>query len=82
MDVVAFYLSGKYGWWQQHQSFQPPLRYVHAAQRTGGESRLIILGHLDPQVETYRTDAPTTSWVAVQITVTIAGSMHVSNENS
>ena len=31
------------------------------------KSRTIILDRLDPQVGTYRTDAPSTSWVAVQI---------------
>ena len=44
------------------------------------ESRVIIPGHLDPQIGTYRTDAPTTSWVAVQIAVTIAASLNMPGE--
>ena len=38
---------------------------------------MITAGHLDPQIGTYRTDAPTTSWVAVQVAVTLAASMSV-----
>ena len=39
------------------------------------KSRIIFLGRLDPQVETYRTDAPMTSWVAVLIAATTAVNM-------
>ena len=52
------------------------MRYARHAKRNGDsvqpQSRLIIPGHLDPQIGTYRTDPPTTSLVAVQSVVAIA----------
>ena len=44
------------------------------------QSRLIIPGHLDPQIGTYRTDAPATSLVAVQSAVMFAVSLSLSSE--
>ena len=61
----------------RHLVFTAPLRYVRTNKAKGGaqliaKSRLIIPGHLDPQLGTFRTDAPTTSSVAVHICVAIA----------
>ena len=36
------------------------------------KSRLVIPGHLDPHLGSYRADAPTTMWTAVQLAKTIA----------
>ena len=36
------------------------------------KSRLVIPGHLDPQIGLFRTDAPTTSPLAVMVCATIA----------
>ena len=69
-DVFDFYLSG--------------MRHVRTARRkvdsVQPKGRLIIPGHLDPQIGTWRTDASTTSWVSVQIAVTISASLNISGE--
>ena len=44
------------------------------------KSSITIPGHLDPQFGTYQTDAPTTSWVAVQVAVTLAASLGMFGE--
>ena len=55
--------------------------YVSTAKQNGDsvqpKSWLIIPGHLDPQFGTHENDAPTTSWVAVQMAVTIAVTLNV-----
>ena len=38
------------------------------------KSRMVIPGHLDPHLGDYRSDAPTTAWVAVQMAKCIAAS--------
>ena len=38
------------------------------------KSRMVIPGHLDPHLGEYRSDAPTTAWVAVQMAKCIATS--------
>ena len=48
-----------------------------AMQPTG---RIVIPGHLDPLFGTDATDAPTASWVAVQVAVTLAESLQLSGE--
>ena len=55
-----------------------PMRFVRTNKGTIGlmvKSRLIIPGHRDPQIGLYRTDAPTTSLLAVFTTATLAISM-------
>ena len=52
-----------------------PMRYVRTNRgRTSLEakSRIIIPGHLDPQLGSYRTDSPTTSWLAVLTMISVA----------
>ena len=51
------------------------MRYVRTNRgRTSLEakSRIIIPGHLDPQLGSYRTDSPTTSWLAVLTMISVA----------
>ncbi|CAE8702081.1 unnamed protein product [Polarella glacialis] len=64
--------------------FQLPLRMVRTnkAKMTDGvladlvaKSRLVVPGHVDPEVGEFRTDAPTTHPVAVSLTATIAASL-------
>ncbi|CAE8672228.1 unnamed protein product [Polarella glacialis] len=64
--------------------FQLPLRMVRTnkAKLTDGvladlvaKSRLVVPGHVDPEVGEFRTDAPTTHPVAVSLTATIAASL-------
>lgn len=56
-----------------------PMRYVRTNRGEGGalvaKSRLTIAGHTDPSIGLYRTDAPTTSHLAVLLTAAIAVSM-------
>ena len=56
-----------------------PMRYVRTNRGEGGalaaKSRLTIAGHTDPAIGLYRTDAPTTSHLAVLLTAVIAISM-------
>ena len=56
-----------------------PMRYVRTNRGEGGalvaKSRLTLAGHTDPAIGLYRTDAPTTSHLAVLITAVIAVSM-------
>ena len=59
------------------QILSAPMRFVRTnkAKETGqlqAKSRLIIPGHRDPQLGLYRTDAPTTSGLAVMVVATIA----------
>jgi len=54
-----------------------PMRYVRTNRSKileilAAKSRLILLGHLDPQIGLYRTDAPTTSALAVYVAAAIA----------
>ena len=52
-----------------------PMRYVRTNKAKVGleaKSRLVIPGHLDPQIGSYRTDAPTTSWRAVLTILPVA----------
>jgi len=58
-----------------------PMRYVRTNKAKVGleaKSRLVIPGHLDPQIGSYRTDAPTTSWLAVLTMVSVGLSMNMS----
>ena len=61
-----------------------PMRYVRTAKRNGDnvapKSWLMVPGRLDPQIGKYRTDALATSWVAVQVAVTIAVILSMSGE--
>ena len=56
-----------------------PMRYVRTNRGEGGalvaKSRLTLAGHTDPAIGLYRTDAPTTSHLAVLNTAVIAVSM-------
>ena len=56
-----------------------PMMYVRTNRGEGGalvaKSRLTLAGHTDPAIGLYRTDAPTTSHLAVLITAVIAVSM-------
>ena len=57
---------------------------AHSKKKNGDsvqpKRRLIIPGHLVPQIGTCRTDAPTTSWVAEQIAETITVSLNMFGE--
>jgi len=63
------------------QIFASPLRYVRTTK--GGpedpdwkaKSRLVIPGHLDPQLGEFRTDSPTTSALAIAMCTSIAASL-------
>ncbi|CAE8613639.1 unnamed protein product, partial [Polarella glacialis] len=64
--------------------FAVPLRMVRtnkgktaadAIQQLLAKSRLVAPGHLDPQLGEFRTDAPTTTPVAVSLAATIAASL-------
>ena len=62
---------------RKDQIFSAPMRFVRTnkAKESGhlqAKSRLIIPGHRDPQFGLYRTDAPTTSGLAVMVVATIA----------
>jgi hypothetical protein len=57
--------------------FTAPMRFVRTNKSKQPEeliakSRLIIPGHMDPQLGLYRTDAPTTSGLAVMVVATLA----------
>ena len=56
-----------------------PMRYVRTNRGEGGalvaKSRLAIAGHTDPAIGLYRTDAPTTSHLAVLLSAVIVVSM-------
>ena len=59
----------------KYKIISAPMRYVRTNRgRTSLEakSRIIIPGHLDPQLGSYRTDSPTTSWLAVLIMISVA----------
>ena len=60
------------------------MRSVPTAKQNGdvmqSKSRIIFLGHLDPLIGTYRTDAPTTYCVKVQVAVALAVSLDMSGE--
>ena len=53
-----------------------PMRYSRTNRGEGGalvaKSRLAITGHTDPTIGLYRTDAPTTSHLAMLLTAVIA----------
>ena len=57
-----------------------PMRYVRTNRGENGgfvaKSRLTIAGHTDPAIGLYRTDAPTTSHLAVLITAVIAANQN------
>ena len=60
------------------QIFRSPLRMIRV-NKTGGlllplvaKSRLVVPGHLDPEIGSFRTDAPTTNGVATKIAKSIA----------
>ena len=60
-----------------------PMRFVRTAKDNGEviQPKSRISAHLDPQVgRTYRADAATTSWVATQVSVTLAASAGMSGE--
>ena len=71
-------------WHGCHLPISTPMRFVRSAKRNEDslqpKSRWIIPGHLDPLIRKYRTDAPRTPWVAVQIAVTIAVRLNMSGE--
>ena len=57
-----------------------PLRMMHtnsseAVDLLLAKSRLIVPGHLDPQLGEFRTDAPTTTPVAIRLLITTAVSL-------
>ena len=57
-----------------------PMRYVRTNRGKNNEmlaakSRIVLSGHWDPQLGLYRTDAPTTSGLAVCVAASIAVSM-------
>ena len=59
----------------KYKIISAPMRYVRTNRgRTSLEakSRIIIPGHLDPQLGSYRTDSPTTSWLAVLTMISVA----------
>ena len=53
-----------------NESHHHSTKAVRTAKQNGDvlqpKSRVSVRGDLDPQIGTYRTDAPTTSWVAVE----------------
>jgi len=57
-----------------------PMRHVRTnqdktAENLEAKSRVVLPGHLDPQLGAFRTDSPTTSWMAV-VLVTLVGLCH------
>ena len=58
------------------------MRYVRAATQNGDglepKSRFISPAPLIPHIGTYRIDAPTTFWVAMQVAATISVSLKMS----
>ena len=59
--------------------FKAPARIVRVNEGVldgvlKAKSRMVIPGHLDPHLGEYRSDAPTTAWVAVQMAKCIATS--------
>ena len=57
--------------------FTAPMRFVRTNKSKQPEeliakSQLIIPGHMDPQLGLYRTDAPTTSGLAVMVVASLA----------
>ena len=62
----------------RHKIFRSPLRMVRT-NKSGGlllpliaKSRLVVPGHLDPNLGTFRTDAPTTSLMATRLAKGVA----------
>ena len=68
----------------QNKIIAAPIRQVRVNRGKTDDieanSRLVILGHLDPQIGLFRTDAPTTSPLAVLVCATIAMSLDWSFE--
>ena len=61
----------------RHQIFTAPMRVVRTNTAPKppdlkAKSRLIVPGHLDPQLGSFRTDSPTTSPLAICLCVTVA----------
>ena len=60
--------------------FSSPLRFVRTnkgekTKALKAKSRLVVPGHRDPDLGEFRTDSPTTSTLAVQVTAAVAVSM-------
>ena len=61
----------------RNQIFTAPMRFVRSNKAPNprdlkAKSRLIVPGHLDPQLGSFRTDSPTTSPLAICLCVTVA----------
>ena len=69
---------------RQRKNKRISVRRVRTVQQNDdmmqSKSCIRTLGHFDPQIGTYRTNGPTTSWAAVQVAVTLAANLGLFGE--